>query len=349
MKNPVKTGLASFGMSGRVFHAPLLNTNEGFELSAVFERSRADSKQLYPQVKVYRTYEDMLSDELLELVVVNTPDHLHYEMTKKALDAGKNVVVEKPFTQKFSDAIELAEIAKKKNLILSVFHNRRWDGDFMTVRKVVEEKMLGRLVEYESHFDRFRNIIAEDTWKEESHGGVGTLYNLGSHLIDQIIVLFGRPLSVYSTIFTFRTNGKIDDNFELLFEYPALKVTAKASLLVREPGPRYTLHGTEGSFLKWGIDPQEEKLKAGILPVGKEWGKEKQKDWGILNTTINGKHFRGKLETVPGNYHGYYDSMYKSIREGVKPEVTAEDAAYIIKIINAAWESQSKGKKIILG
>jgi predicted dehydrogenase len=348
MANPVRTGLTSFGMSGRVFHAPLLYTNSGFELSAILERTRDEARSFYPQLRVYRTYRELLRDRGIELIIVNTPDHLHYEMTKEALIAGKHVVVEKPFTQRYTDGMELAELADKKNLVLSVFHNRRWDGDFMTVKKVVEEKLLGQLVDYESHFDRFRNIIREDTWKEESHGGVGTLFNLGSHLIDQVMVLFGRPLSVYATIFTFRPGGKIDDNFELILEYPGMRVTAKSSLLVREPGPRYALHGTQGSFLKWGIDPQEEKLKAGNLPVGDEWGTEKEEDWGILNSTINGKHFRGKLETLPGNYHGYYDNIYKAIREGIKPEVTAYDAATVIRIINAAWDSHLRGMKIHL-
>lgn len=348
MKNPVKTGIASFGMSGRVFHAPLLSNNNGFELSAILERTKDEVRNFYPRVRIHRSYSDLISDNDLELIIVNTPDHLHYEMAKEAIEAGKNVVVEKPFTQRYKDALDLAELAYKKNVILSVFHNRRWDGDFMTVRKVVEERLLGQMVEYEAHFDRFRNIIREDTWKEEAHGGVGTLYNLGSHLIDQILVLFGRPLSVFATIHTFRPGGKIDDNFELILEYPGMKVTAKSSLLVREPGPRYILHGTEGSFLKWGTDPQEERLKAGVLPVGNEWGAEKEKEWGILNTEINGKHFRGRLETIPGNYQGYYDNIYDSIREGVKPLVSAEDAAQVIRIINEAWESQAKGMKIKL-
>jgi len=348
MTNPVNTGIASFGMSGQVFHAPLLSTNKNFRLSAILERTTNKAKDRYPRIKIHKTFKELLADDNLELIIINTPDHLHYEMAKKALESGKHVVVEKPFTQKYSDAVKLAELADKKNVILSVFHNRRWDGDFLTVKKVVNEKLLGQLVEYEAHFDRFRNAIREGTWKEEAHGGVGNLYNLGSHLIDQIMVLFGLPLSVYASIHSFRPGGKIDDNFELIFEYPEIKVSAKSSLLVREPGPRYILHGTEGSFLKWGTDPQEEKLKAGILPVGKDWGSEKKKQWGILNTTINGKHFRGRLETLPGNYHGFYDSIYKSIREGMKPEVNAADVSQVIRIINAAFESHSKGKKIIL-
>ena len=348
MENLVKTGLASFGMSGLVFHAPLIHTNSGFELSAVLERTKNKAKKYYPGVKVCRSYDELLADDNIELIIVNTPDHLHFPMAKKALQAGKHVVVEKPFTQNYRDAIELTELADKNNLVLSVFHNRRWDGDFLTVKKVIGENMLGRLVEYESHFDRFRNIIVKDTWKEEAHGGVGTLFNLGSHLIDQIIVLFGRPLSVYANIFTFRTHGKIDDNFELLLEYPDKKVTTRASLLVREPGPRYTIHGTQGSYLKWGIDPQEEKLKEGKLPTGAKWGVEKEEFWGILNTTIDGKPFRGPIETIPGNYHGYYNSVRDSIRNGVTPEVKAEDAAYVIKIINAALESNEKGKRIVL-
>ena len=348
MKNPVRTGLASFGMSGHVFHAPFIHTNDGFELSAVVERTKDKARNIYPYIKVYPSYEDLLRDDNIELIIVNTPDHLHFSMTKEALMAGKNVVVEKPFTREYREAMELTELAGKKNLLLTVFQNRRWDGDFLTVKKVISENLLGRLVEYESHFDRFRNEIPA-TWKEEAQTGSGALYNLGSHLIDQILVLFGRPSSVYAVLFKFRTNGKVEDNYELLLEYPDKKVTTRGSLLVMEPGPRYILHGTNGSYLKWGIDPQEADLKEGKMPAGSDWGSEDEKFRGILHRIIDGQSSRETLPTIPGNYHGFYNSLYKSIRERTEPEVKPEDAAFVIRIINAAFESQEKGRKILLG
>ena len=254
--------------------------------------------------------------------MVNTPDSTHYNYTSRALEAGKHVVVEKPFTLKYHQAMDLIELADKKGLTLSVFHNRRWDGDFKTVRAILSEQLLGRLVEYESHYDRYRNYI-----------------NLGSHMIDQALVLFGKPEQVFADIRHFRTGTKVDDNYEVWLKYPGVKVSICGSYLVREPGPRYILHGTNGSFLKWGIDPQEEALKEGKMPVGESWGKEDEENWGLLHTEINGQTYRGKYETLAGDYPAYYDNIYDVLRNGAKPEVSGEEAALVIKVIEAAYNS----------
>ncbi len=346
--NPIKTGLASYGMSGIVFHAPLIYSNNNFELYKILERTRDDSREKYPEASIVRNYDDLLYDDDIELIIVNTPDNKHYKMARKALEAGKNVVVEKPFVQKYSDAMELVELADKKGLVLSVFHNRRWDGDFLTVRKIISENLLGRLVEYEAHFDRYRNFIQGDTWKEDPSTGVGTLYNLGSHLIDQAIVLFGKPSHVTADIRIQRSGGKIDDFFDLWLTYPDIKVTLCGGYLVREPGPRYTLHGTEGSYLKWGIDPQEEDLKQGKKPNAPGWGEESRENWGLLHTGTNGTLFRDKYETVTGNYNDYYNDIHNTIRNGATPTVTAEQAALVIRVIEAAFKSVRKMRSIEL-
>ncbi len=340
-------GVASYGMSGLVFHAPLLHVNPGFEIVSILERSRKLSAERYPDVKVVRDYRDLLKDDRIELLVVNTPDPLHFEMTHQALEAGKNVVVEKPFVKDSREGEILIDLAGKKGLLLSVFHNRRWDGDFLTVQKILEEGVLGRLVEYEAHFDRFRNFIQEDTWKEEKGSG-STLYNLGSHLIDQALVLFGKPGYVYADIRTQRDGGRVDDAFTILLGYPGINVTLKASYLVREAGPRYYLHGTEGSFLKHGLDPQENALKNGIWPLGDEWGKEPESHWGVLHAGNGEKEFRGKYETLPGCYPAYYDSIYRALTEKTEPAVTALQANLVIRVIEAACESNEKGCRIPL-
>ena len=340
MRNMIKTGLASFGMSGKVFHGPLLLANPGFEISAIVERNKNLSRELYENSRLTRSFEELISIKEIELIIVNTPDYLHFDHARLALEAGKHVLVEKPFTQNYEDAIRLIELAKSKNLVLSVFQNRRWDGDFLTVKKVIKEKMLGRLVSYEAHFDRFRNYIQENTWKEEASAGTGIVFNLGSHLIDQAVVLFGTPTAVSADIRTLRTGGKVDDYFEIQLEYSGnMNVKVCGSMLVKEPGPRFILHGTEGSFLKWGTDPQEQDLKDGKVPGQAGWGKENEEDWGMLNTIENGKKFRGELETIPGNYQKFYDDLYLTIREGAEVPVKAEDSALGIKIINAAFQS----------
>jgi len=350
MKIPIKTGIASFGMSGMVFHAPLLKANKGFEITAITERTTEKSRDLYGFSRLVRSYDALLSDNEIELVVVNTPDYLHYEHAKLALEAGKHVVVEKPFTQKYEQALELVELAKQKNLVLSVFQNRRWDGDFMTVKKIINDKMLGRLVAFEAHFDRYRNFIQENTWKEDSASGTGIVYNLGTHLIDQVIVLFGKPSAVNAEIRTVRSGGKVDDFFDIKLEYSKnMSVSVSGSMLVREQGPRYILHGTEGSFLKWGTDPQEQDLKQGKIPGQAGWGKENEEDWGILNNSEKGKDFRGEIETIPGNYQLFYDGLYESIRHGAELPVKPEDAALGIRIVELACQSMREGNYLKIG
>lgn len=340
--------MCSFGMSGKVFHGPLLSSHNGFDLCTILERHKDDSRNEYSETQLVRSYDEILNDTDIELVVVNTPDHLHYEMVKQALNAGKHVVVEKPFTLHYVDARELIKMAKDKNLLLSVFQNRRWDGDFLTVKSIIDQKKLGRLVYFEAHFDRFRNFIQDQTWKEDDSLGTGTLYNLGSHLIDQALVLFGKPETVIADIRTMRTGGKIDDMFEIWMQYPNVKVTVTASYLVKEPGPRYLVHGTHGSFLKWGIDPQEEALKEGEQPTGKDWGADNPELFGVLNTIEGGTETKVKYPTLNGNYMGYYDDIYQSIREKKTPTVTAEDAALVVRVIEAAIESSKKGTRIAI-
>jgi len=343
--NKIGVGLASFGMSGLVFHGPLLQANPAFKIVSILERSKDLASKKYPKAKIVRTYNELLEDDQIDLVIVNTPDPLHFEMCREALLAGKNVVVEKPFVHDSKQGQELINLAKERKLLLSVFQNRRWDSDFLTVRKILEKGLLGRLVEYEAHFDRYRNFIVEDTWKEDTGSG-STIYNLGSHMIDQALVLFGKPESVYADIRILRTGGRVDDAFTLLLGYEGIKVTLKASYLVKEAGPRYYLHGTEGSFLKKGLDPQEEALKNGDLPTGNNWGMEAEEDWGILNTEAGGKPFRGKYESTPGHYGVYYNDIARALNKGTEPCVTAEHANLVIRIVEAALKSNKTGKRI---
>jgi scyllo-inositol 2-dehydrogenase (NADP+) len=342
----IYVGIASYGMSGEIFHAPLLHTHQGFQISKILERTKNKSKDRYPYARIAGNYDDLLRDRQIDLVVVNTPDNLHHDMVLKAIKAGKHVVVEKPFTLTVAEADDLIDKAKQAGVLVSVFQNRRWDSDFLTVEKILEEKWLGRLVEYEAHFDRYRNFIQENTWKELAESGSGTIYNLGSHLIDQALVLFGLPGFVYADIRTLRTGGRVDDAFTLLLKYDDVKVTLKASYLVREPGPKYYLHGTLGSFLKWGMDPQEDALKKELYPGSKNWGMEQEEEWGTINTEKDGSHTRRKMESLPGNYLAYYDQLYEALVSGKPNPVPAEQGRDVIRVIEAAKESSNKGQAI---
>jgi predicted dehydrogenase len=335
-------------MSGQVFHGPFLKVNNGFRVIQIMERSKTLSRKLFPEAEIVTAYDSILSNPEIELVIVNTPDHLHYEMAKQAIEAGKHVLVEKPVTLLSSQAAELTELAKKKGVVLTVYQNRRWDGDFLTVKKVLEHGNLGRLIEFESHFDRYRTYIVADTWKEEGGEYTGVLYNLGSHMIDQAYVLFGKPLAVTAHLKIVRQAGMATDYYDIRLEYEGFSAILKCSYLVKKPGPRYSIFGEYGTFHKWGIDPQEEILKTGVLPGGDNWGKEPQEDWGELVYEKDGVDFVGKVTTVPGNYNALYDNLYNVIRKGAQPEVKPEETIEVLKILEACIESTRLKKTLFL-
>ncbi|MEQ9439217.1 MAG: Gfo/Idh/MocA family oxidoreductase [Cyclobacteriaceae bacterium] len=347
-ENRINVGLAAYGLSGRVFHAPLLTAHSGFHLHSIVQRSRNDAKGNYPAVTVLRSFNDLLADDKIELVVVNTPEHTHFELAQQALEAKKHVIVEKAFTPTIQEAQALINLARKQERMLSVFQNSRWHGDFLTIKKILENQLLGKVVEYEAHYDRYRNFVQPGSWKEEPFPGTGVLYNLGSHMIDQALVLFGWPHAVMADLRVQRPGGKVYDNFEVVLHYDHLKVTLKSSYLVREPGPRYVLHGTDGTFMKFGADAQESLLKARQSPLDEDWGSEPSELWGTLNSQVHGLHVEGKVETIPGSYLGFYDNIYAAIREKAALQVTPEQAMQTIAIIDAAQRSHDEQRIIAL-
>jgi len=348
MTQKIQTALASFGMSGMVFHGPSLKANSSFRISKILERSKNLSAANYPDATIVREYTEILNDPSIDLVIVNTPDHLHYDMCKQALLSAKHVVVEKPLTQTVEQADELIALAKVRGLVLTVYQNRRWDGDFLTVKKLLEEGALGRLVEFESHFDRYRNFIQPNTWKEKGIDRVGVLYNLGSHMVDQVINLFGMPRAVTAHLDTLRTDGIVPDYYDIRMQYDGFAALLKSSYLVREPGPRYSLHGTLGSFQKWGIDPQEEALKNGEMPGNDNWGMEPEEAWGLLHTEKNGKVIRQRVETVPGNYGMFYENLLEAIENGADLLVKPEESRDCLKILEACLLSDKEKRTILL-
>ncbi|MGC1243634.1 MAG: Gfo/Idh/MocA family oxidoreductase [Chryseosolibacter sp.] len=337
MAKKIKTALLSYGMSGEVFHGPLLEAHQGFEIVSIWQRNPA--KPVRHPYRVVGDYREILNDTAVELVIVNTPNESHFAYATDALNAGKHVIVEKPFTVTVREAEQLIALAKTKNRLLTVFQNRRWDADFLTVRSVLEKKLLGKLVECEIHYDRFRNYIEANTWKEEAKPGTGILYNLGSHLLDQAHVLFGMPQYVDARMGIQRPGGSVDDFFDIRMEYEGFFVILKSSYLVREQGPRFILHGTEGSFLKSGIDPQEQDLKDKKKPGTKGWGSEPENTWGKLNTTVDGKHVEGSYETIPGNYLAFYENVYNALEGGQELMVKPEQARDVIRLIETCQQS----------
>ena len=341
----IKTALLSYGMSGRVFHAPFLELHEGFELTGSWERSKKLIQQDYPQVKSYSSIEELLADDI-ELVVVNTPVETHYEYAKKALLAGKHALVEKSFTTTAAEAEELLAIAKEKWLKLTVYQNRRWDSDFKTLKQVVDQNLLGDIVEAEFHFDRYNPNLSPKTHKETVNAGAGVLKDLGSHIIDQALHLFGYPEAVHADIRITREHSQVDDWFDLSLYYPDKRVRLKAGFFVREAIPAYVVHGKKGSFLKQRGDIQEDLLKTGQKPNLDLWGTEPIEKEGLLHTEINGEEVRKTIPTLQGNYYELFDGIYKAIAEDKEEPVTADDGIKTMKIIDAAIAS-SKQKRIV--
>lgn len=344
----IKTAILSFGMSGRVFHAPFIALNPDFELVGIWERTQSTSLEFYPHIKIYRTLEEVLQDSNIELVIVNTPTNTHYEFTKKVLLAGKHAVVEKAFTTTLAEAIELEALAKSTNKKISVFQNRRWDSDFKTVKKIIEEGWLGKIVEAEIHFDRFKESLSPKLHKELAGPGAGILNDLGPHLIDQALTLFGMPNAVYAELRITRPHSVVDDYFELLLNYSNKVVRLKAGYQVRESIPSYVIHGNKGSFLKSRADIQEAALLANEKPNATNWGKEPELEQGLLHTEKEGIIIRQKVVTETGNYASYYQLVGKAILNNTEMPVTAKDGVNVMRIIDAAFKSSELKKQIPL-
>lgn len=343
----IKTALLSYGMSGRVFHAPFLELHDGFELTGSWERSKKLIQNDYPQVKSYSSLEELLADDI-DLVIVNTPVETHYEYAKKALLAGKHALVEKAFTTTAAEAEELLAIAKEKNLKLTVYQNRRWDSDFKTVKQVVDQGLLGDIVEAEFHFDRYNPNLSPKTHKETANAGAGIIKDLGPHLIDQALYLFGYPDTVFADIRILREGSLVDDYMDILLYYPDKRVRLKAGFFVREAIPAYAVHGKKGSFLKSRGDIQEDMLKTGEKPNVTTWGTEPEDKSGLLHTEINGEIIRKTIPTLQGNYYDLFDGLYVSITQDKEEPVTAEDGIRTMKIIDAAIASSEQKRSIDL-
>jgi scyllo-inositol 2-dehydrogenase (NADP+) len=333
-------------MSGRVFHAPFLQVNPGFTFYSVWEREKNLAAALYPSVRTCRTLDELLTDKAVELVIVNTPNYTHFDYARQALQAGKHVIVEKPFTLTEDEGLELIALAAAKGKKLSSYQSRRFDSDYRTIKKVVDSGVLGKIVEAEFHYDRFTPALSPKLHKETPGPGRGLLYDLGAHLIDQALQLFGDPEAVFADIFIIRDESKVDDYMELLLFYPGCRVRLKSSYLIREPMPSYSLFGHKGSFLKSRTDVQERHLLAGEMPGGADWGVEPDNERGLLHAEIGGRIVREYLPSERGNYMDYFTGIYEAIRDGKPLPVTAEEGTRIIRVIGKAYASV-KEKKIV--
>jgi scyllo-inositol 2-dehydrogenase (NADP+) len=335
----VNVALFGFGLAGAMFHAPLIAVEPRLRLTRVVSSRQDDVLRTQPDVRVSKDAEAALADPSVGLVVITTPNHTHASLARDALLAGKHVVVDKPFVVDATDGADLVRLAQDRGRMLTVFHNRRWDGDFLTVNRLIREKLLGDIQLVEFRWDRFRPEIKQG-WREVPTAGAGLLADLGPHMIDQTLRLFGVPDAVQGDVASQRADALVDDYFELTLHYGATRVILSASTLIAAPRPRFALHGSEGSFVKNGLDPQEAKLRAGGAPHDLDYGVEGPETYGIL-TTASGRHI---IPTDHGDWRIFYERVADAICDDAPPPVDPADALTGLSIIDCARRSAREGR-----
>jgi predicted dehydrogenase len=351
MEDEIGVGVIGFGLAAKVFHCPFVSAVPGLALRTIVQRKGDEAAKAYPSATIVRSVEELLSDPSIQLVVVATPNETHYDLATQALRAGKHVVIDKPFAGSSHHASQLIDLAQKSGLVLAPFHNRRWDGDFLTVRKLLQNGDLGRLVTAESHFDRYRPLLREGTWKESEGPANGLLFDLAPHLVDQAFALFGPPKTVTASVRTDRNDSKIEDAFDIALGYNGLIYWCRSSLLACDPAPRFLLHGTAGSFRKHGVDPQEPALVAGakVPKLGEgEWLVENEEMWGELTVAPSlatpGTLVKTRVRTELGDYRGFYANVRDAVQGRTELDVTAAVGRDVIRVLELARSSSSEGR-----
>ncbi len=359
---PIRTAVLGYGLAGRVFHCPFVAAVPGLELSAIVSRGDA-AHAAYPNARILPTPEAAFTDPNIDLIVVGTPNATHVEFATAALQAGKHVVVDKPLAPTSAEANDLIDLAARYGRVLAPFHNRRFDSDFLTVKKLISENKLGRITQVISHYDRYRPLQRPNSWKEDSGPASGLLYDLGPHLIDQAIALFGAPTHIAASVRSDRDETLIDDAFDITLEFivnnRTLQYECHATMLAAEPSPRFLVHGTEGSFTKFGLDPQEAALIAGKRPPvmeshysdsEKSWIMEPEATWGVLTSAIERKEpvkvERSDYPSAPGDYRHFYASVRDAIHGDAALAVPASAGYRVIRLIELAIQSSNERRTL---
>ena len=346
-RKPIGTALLSYGMSGRYFHAPFIRVLEGFSLVGCLQRKPGFFMSDFPQAKSYATLEEVLNDPEIELVVVNTPNNTHFEFTAQALMAKKHVLVEKPMAIDAQEAVALKELANKNNRLLTVYHNRRWDGDFITVKERLESGLLGKLIVAEFHADRFRPELSTKAHKETAQPGSGLLLDWGPHLVDQSLQLFGMPEKVSAYLALTRPGSVVDDLFDITLFYQGFTVRLRSGFYVMYSPASYILHGTKGSYIQGRSNIQEQQLLKGKNPLDKDFGLDNLS--GMLQyEDKEGNRHQSEIPLSSGNYIEFYNRLFGAIREKGSLPVNTEEAISVMKILDAAAESNRTGSIIPL-
>lgn len=344
----VRVGLIGFGMAGQAFHAPVIRGVEGMELACILERRGTRAQEKYPDIRVARTLDELLADKQIQLCVIATPNDSHFELARACLLADRDVVVDKPFAPTLRESEELVRLGAQRGRLITVYQDRRWDGDFGTITKIVQSGRLGTIVEYECRYDRFRPEPKPNAWREKAdQPGAGVLFDLGPHVIDQALVLFGEPKSITASAFCERVTSQVDDSFDVCLEYPHLRAMGRARIIAYAPGPHFLIHGTNGSFVKYGMDPQEARLRSDDYPQGTDWGA----DWGVELEELWGTlslvgEPAVKVKTDRGDYRGFYANVRDAIEKKAPLDVTPDQALRTMRAVILAHKSSREKRTV---
>ncbi|QES87406.1 Gfo/Idh/MocA family oxidoreductase [Rhizosphaericola mali] len=347
----INVGILGFGKGAQIYNAPIIQSVKGFNLKKGKTNNPTSvdyAKEHFPEMEVVSTDDDILDDADIQLVIIVTSNTSHFSLAKAALEKGKNVIVDKPFTITTAEADELIALANEKHLMLTVHQNRRFDGDFQTLHKLLESNKLGNIATFEIHFDRFRNEPKLNAWREEDIPGSGVLYDLGAHIFDQAVQLFGLPQSIMGDVFCQRKFSKAVDAFNVIWKYDSgLRIVLTASMLVAQDMPHYVLNGDNGSYVKYGMDPQEDALRTGEKPSeNPNWGVENPANYGKLVYFDKNKKVEEVVPTEIGDYRLFYQNIYDHLTDGAQLKVQASESRNIIRLIELAMQSTAENKWI---
>ena len=333
-------GVIGFGLAGRAFHAQGIRATPGLHLAAILQRTGNEAAEKYPDVRVVRSVGELLDISDIRLIVIATPNETHAPIARQCLEAGRDVVVDKPFATTLKEATELVELARKCGRLITVYHNRRYDGDFQAIRQIVADGTLGRIVRFETNYDRYRPELKPGAWRERVGPGSGILFDLAPHLIDHALVLFGLPDAITADVRVERPVAVVDDSFDVMLHYPAgMRAMLRSTMLAAAPRPRFVLHGTRGSFFKQTFDPQEINLRRGIIPETGPWGGEPEEDWGVLTTVENDVVTKRSVPSASSDYRDYYVNVRNAILGHATLAVSPEHALNVMRVLEMAQES----------
>ncbi len=339
----IDVGLIGFGLAGRAFHAQVIRALPGLRLAAILQRSGNEAAEKYPDVRVVRSVEELLGIREIRLVVIATPNDTHAPLARACLEAGRDVVVDKPFATTLAEAEELVALAQKLGRLITVYQNRRYDGDFQAIRKIVAEGTLGTIVRFETNYDRYRPQLKVGAWRERVVPGAGILFDLAPHLIDHALVLFGLPEAVTADVRVERAGALVDDAFDIMLHYPAgMRAVLRSTMLAAAQRPRFVLQGTCGAFFKQTFDPTEINLRNGVVAESGPWGAEPEEDWGVLTTVESGVEVRRSVASVACDYRDYYANVRDAMLGEAELAVTPKDALNLMRVLEMARESSVK-------